>query len=151
MGENFLRKQGERFRTLQDAAYDRVTAPDLVRAARPDVFFEEFACRRMVGAEDCFDTNRLILQVATDDSVRVVLGNRIVGIVDTQDASRLRDILKASGGQAFCEVTRAPSLTDGFDVRIVGEPGVDDDGPTVDRRADKEGRKDDTDDEKDND
>jgi hypothetical protein len=124
MGDRLKAKQAEKFKHAQDAAFDDFSLPDLIRSARPDLLVEELGCRLLADAAGVERGTGLMLHDGVEGSgVRVVHGNRVVGVLDEKAAVRVRDVISKAGGILPCKVGRPPSVTDFFTVKITVEEG----------------------------
>jgi hypothetical protein len=124
MGDRLKAKQAEKFKHAQDAAYDAFSVPDLIRSSRPELLFEELGCRlgdQVVG----LDRNAALMLQGTgpDGDVMVVHGNRVIGALDETSARRVREVISKAGGILPCKVSRSPSVTRFFTVKVAVDEG----------------------------
>ena len=119
MGERMKKNQAQKFRHAQDAAYDQLSVPDLIRSARPDIVVDELGCGLEAGGPGVGPDAALMLhEDAGGGGVKVVHGNAVVGTLDAASAERVREVLTRAGGTLCCKLGRAPGVTDFFTVKV---------------------------------
>jgi len=119
MGDRLKAKQAKKFKHAQDAAYDAFSIPDLIRSSRPELLFEELDCRLGTPVARLEPEAALMLhRSGTGGGVTVVHGNRPIGELDETSAQRVREVISKAGGMLPCRISRPPSVTEFFTVKV---------------------------------
>lgn len=117
MGEDFLRKRKQQFKTIGDQSRAKLSAPDLWRG-RPDVLATDITFSPS-GAGTVATGATLTIETA-GGKLRAICGYREVGIA--QGASAIHDAVVERGGVATATVHEC-SAFGGFSARIRAEGG----------------------------
>lgn len=121
MGEQFLSKQAHAFRTLHNAAYERMKIPNLISRSKKNIMTRELRCEARTGPSRIAKGDAVVLR-AKRDCVAVLIGGREVGTVDGREAPTIGEALRVASGVLRAVVTAHSSVSPTFTVRIAEVP-----------------------------